>query len=240
MQLIVPDIMSEARGFPVAGYAVALVVGFLLWLLGWWGHRFWIVLFTTVVGGIVGLSLVRTTGVQPFVAGLLLAIAAGTLALALSRLVAFAAGGVAAWVVVRGVAPACDEPLLCFLSGGLAGLYLFRAWTMALTSLGGGLIMVYAGLALGDRLGKLNAMDWSQHRVLLLNWLCGSLAVVGWVTQFVMERLRVHRERQHAEQLEYKEAEKELKERFKRRAAGRHWWPWGKPGGDKEKDKKAA
>jgi hypothetical protein len=119
----------------------------------------------------------------------------------------------------------------------LVALYLFRTWTMALTSLGGSLIMVYAGLGLADRLGKLDALAWSEKRTLLLNWLCGSLAVVGWVAQFVMERARIQRIRKHEEQLEYKEAEKQLKERFKRRAAGTHWWPWSKSGGDKDKDK---
>ena len=69
-----------------------MVLGFFLWLLGWYGHRFWIVLFTTVIAGVVGLASARVAGVQPFVAGLLLAIAAGTLALSLSRLLGFWSG----------------------------------------------------------------------------------------------------------------------------------------------------
>jgi len=65
-------------------------------------------------------------GVQPLLAGLLLAVAAGLLALALVRVIAFAAGGIAAVYGVRLLPPApWQEPLICFLGGGLLGLLLF-------------------------------------------------------------------------------------------------------------------
>jgi hypothetical protein len=231
MQLIVPDILADARLLSAPVCVVGLVLGFLLWVLGWWGHRFWIVLFTTVIAGIVGLSSGRATGVQPFVAGLLLAIAAGTMALALARMVAFFAGGVAAWLLVRTIAPGWDEPLLSFLVGGLVGLVLFRAWTMALTSLGGTLLMAYSGLCLADRLGKLDALAWAEHRVILLNSLCAASTLMGWVAQFLLERWRIHSERQRAEQEHLMRAEQELDQRFRRRA--KWWWKWADPRGSR-------
>ena len=57
MQFILPDLLAEARGMSVAVYATGLALGCLLWLLGWWGHRFWIVLFSTVIAGIAGLAV---------------------------------------------------------------------------------------------------------------------------------------------------------------------------------------
>lgn len=224
MQLIAPDILQDARGLSVAAYAMGIVLGFFLWLLGWYGHRFWIVLFTTVVAGIVGLSSARVAGVQPFVAGLLLAIAAGTLALSLSRFLAFGAGGAAAWLLVRGVAPGWDEPLLCFLGGGLVGLLLFRAWTMALTSLAGTLLMGYSLLGLIDHFGRMDAVTWAERRPVLLNSLCVAVALVGWVVQFALERWRLAHEKYRQEHEQLKHAQQELQKRLKAGAARRWWW----------------
>jgi hypothetical protein len=242
MQLIAPDILIEVRGLSLAVCAIGLAFGLCLWLLGWWGHRFWIVLCTTVMGGIVGLTCalggagepLQSLGSaaigtrQPFVAALLLAVSAGMLSLALSRVFAFAAGGIAAWLVVRSAMPGWDEPLLCFLVGGLLGLFLFKAWWMALTSLAGTLVMGYSVLGMLDGMGKLDALVWADRRALVLNWACAGVALFGWLIQFFMERWRANRQRQLDHQAELKEAQDELKERFKRRAAGHRWWRWGK------------
>ena len=84
MALLAPDILEEARGLSVAVSVSGLVLGLLLWLLGWRGHRFWIVLAATVSAGVAGLSMGPSYGASPELAGLLLAIAAGVLALALA------------------------------------------------------------------------------------------------------------------------------------------------------------
>src|SRR5262245_62182233 len=112
MRFLDPDILAEAQGLPLAVTATGLLLGVLLWALGWWGHRFWIVLATTVTAGVVGLSAGQVTGLQPVVVALLLAVAAGALALPLSRLVVFAATGLAAWLVVHALIPALQEPLI--------------------------------------------------------------------------------------------------------------------------------
>src|SRR2546429_98558 len=121
MHLFAPDLLEEARGLSVPVCALGIAVGLLLWLLGWFGHRFWIVLGTTLLAGVAGLYSGRLYGLQPMVTGILLAISAGLLALALVRFLAFAAGGAAACLVAHAVAPAWNEPVICFLAGGLAG-----------------------------------------------------------------------------------------------------------------------
>src|SRR5690242_15573319 len=134
MQLVAPDILMEARGLSVGVSATAFVLGLALWTLGWWRHRFWIVLVATLLAGVFGLAAGPSSGVQPMVAAVLLAVAAGALALPLSRLLTFAAGGLALWIAVHAALPAWDEPLLCFLAGGLLALVLFRHSTMLVSS----------------------------------------------------------------------------------------------------------
>ena len=224
MQLIVPDIITEGRGLSVPVCAAGVAVGLLLWLTGWWGHRFWIVLVATVAAGILGLLKGPVYRVQPLVAALLLAVAAGTLALALVRVVAFVAGGVAAWMAVKSLAPAAwQEPLLCFLAGGLVSLLLFRVWTMVLTSFAGTMAMAYFGLWLGDGLGRLDAVALASQSDVLLTWACAAAVLAGFVIQFLMERRRVRRQR-FLEEQEYHYSENALKRYYEQR----HWWQWGR------------
>jgi len=203
MHLIYPDILAEARNFSWGLLAVALTVGILLWLLGWWGHRFWIVLVATVGAGVFGffsLPAASNLGLHPVVAGLLLALSAGLLALTLVRLFAYVAGGLAAWMLVHALVPLWDQPLLCFLVGGLIGLVLFRFWTMALTSFVGAMLVVYSGLCLADKMDKLDSVAWAVDQGALLTWLCGTLALVGFVVQYFLERRRIRKQREDAEE----------------------------------------
>src|SRR5215469_16276148 len=80
MHIVSPDILSEAIGFSPAISGSTFVLGLLLWLLGWRGHRFWIVLIATVAAGIVGLYSGPAHATQPVLAGLLLAVAGGVMA----------------------------------------------------------------------------------------------------------------------------------------------------------------
>jgi hypothetical protein len=188
MQLFAPDILQEARGFSPVISGVAFALGFFLWLLGWRGHRFWIVLATTITAGIWGLYSGPALGTQYLVAGVLLAVAAGFLALALARVVAFAAGGLALWIAVRSFAPSLDAPLVFFLMGGLLGVLLFRLWTMALTSSAGAVLMGYSGLCLASRLGNVDIVALARDHPGMLNAAGGGLALAGLLAQYIVER----------------------------------------------------
>jgi hypothetical protein len=194
MQLFAPDILTDARGLSVGVSATALAVGFVVWLTGWSGHRFWTVLVMTVLAGMFGLLSAPAHRVQPLVGGLLLAVAAGVLALALLRMLAFASGGLGLWLAMHALAaPPWDDPLVCFLAGGLIGLLLFRLWVILLTSFAGALLMGYSALCLADRLGKIDALDLVGTRGELLSWACVGVAGLGLVIQFVIDRLRKRR-----------------------------------------------
>src|SRR5262249_41732082 len=158
--------------------ATGTTVGLLLWLLGWWGHRFWIVLIATVGAGIFGLNAGPNYGLQPVVAALLLAVSAGGFGPFLGSSFAYGGGGGGAWMLVHALAPLWDQPVLCFLVGGLVGLFLFRFWTMTLTSFVGTLFLVYSVLCLADKMDKVDCVAWAEDQGGLLNWFCGVLTLV--------------------------------------------------------------
>jgi hypothetical protein len=187
MQFVSPDILSDVSGLSLVISCTALVLGFLVWLLGWREHRFWIVLTTTISAGILGLYSNTT---QPVLAGLLLAIAAGVLALTLVRLIAFAASGLASCLAVNVLAPQWHQPLLPFLAGGLFGLLLFRVWTMVLTSVAGTLLMAYSTLCLLHKFAKVDVVALTEKRITAINCICGGVAFVGLLGQFILDRRR--------------------------------------------------
>jgi len=191
MSIFDPEILQELSGLSLGLCVGGAALGWLLWLTGWWLHRFWIVLAATTLAGILGLVSGSASGIQAIIAAVLLAIAAGVLALALVRLVAFAAGGAAACLLMQKLAPSMgNPPLIPFLAGGLLALYLFRLWTMTLTSFAGTVIMGYFGLSLAQQLGKLEAVTISQERSDLLNLGCGILTLLGLLAQVIVERRR--------------------------------------------------
>jgi MFS family permease len=215
VQLLAPDILSEGRGLSLAVSSAGLVVGVLLWVFGWRCHRFWIVLAATVCAGVWGMACCPVQGAQPLVVGLLVAVAAGALALSLVHAVLFAAGGVTLWVLIHAATPTWADPVVCVVAGGLMALVLMRFWTMLLTSFSGALLMGYSALLLADQLGKLDAAAWAQRHGAVLNWSVAGVALVGWVVQFLMEmrRLRRVREKEAAEQQAREEAAQKEKER---------------------------
>src|SRR5438067_2506654 len=148
MTLIAPDLLAECQPLSLATLGLGFVVGLLLWLLGGQGHRFCIVLVTTLAGGIAGLEMGPPWGLQPLVAGLLLAVTAGALALSLVRIAVFIGVGFATLALAKSVAPNWEEPVACFVAGGLAGVLLFRYCIMAAASAAGTLLMAYSGLCL--------------------------------------------------------------------------------------------
>jgi hypothetical protein len=193
MELLVPDILADVRQLSASLSVLAFLVGAMLWLAGWWTHRFWVVLGFTVLGGIYGLQGATALRTQPLVAAIGMGLAAGVLALTLVRLGAFVAGGYAGLLLFHAAFPALDQPLLSFLIGAFLGFVLFRYWTMALTSLAGVVLMGHAALALADKMGKLNAVAWSEANASALTATCGFLTLGGFFIQLVIDWLRNYR-----------------------------------------------
>ncbi len=220
MQLLAPDILEEARLLSPYLSGSGLVVGLLLWALGGRTHRFWLAMSVTLTAGIVGLTFGKDYGMQPLVAGLLLAVSAGALALSLVRILLFVAGGLAALGLTHTLIP--DEPIAVFLVGGLIGVLLYRFWIVAFSSLIGALLMAYSALALLDRLRIVDSVAWTTKNGPLLNWACAALIVSGVVLQFLLERRR----RRQAELASQPEPEPFVVAPPPK-PAPTGWWAWG-------------
>ncbi len=190
MHFVAPDILTDGQGFSLVACGIGLGVGAFVWLLGGLSYRFWIVLLTTLGAGVYGLSIGEAFGVQPPVSALLLAIAGGLLALALSRVGAFLAGGVVLSALAERML-GWNEPFVFFFAGGFLGLLLLRFWFMVLSSLGGTLIMAYSLLWLLESLGKLDASAFAASKPVLLNWACGGVTLLGLLIQIgIVRRFR--------------------------------------------------
>jgi hypothetical protein len=183
VQLVHPDVLAEARGLSAGATGFGLLVGTLLWGLGWRWHRFWIVFGVTLTAGMIGLNAGRAVGGQVLVVGILLAVTAGLMALELARVFAFVAGGVAAWIAVQSVLPAAREMWAVFLCGGLLGLLLYRLWTMLLTSTAGVLLASHAVLVLGELLFKNDPVTFATRNGPALNATVIILAFFGVIIQ---------------------------------------------------------
>jgi hypothetical protein len=200
MSIIASDILTDLCGLSLGLLIALLPTGLLLWLLGWWSHRFWIVLSATVLAGVFGLLEAGAWHVQPIVVAVLLAIAAGVLALALVRVVTFAAAGLCAVYIVHFALPTLNQQVLCFLIGGLLGLLLFRWFFMALTSFLGTTLLAYGILALLHYRETIDAVAWSEENALLLTILCGVGSLFGFGFQFFLDRRRERKRKEEEEE----------------------------------------
>ena len=211
MELVSPDILEVARGVSPVLLVGFVLLGGWLWLFGGRTHRFWMVLLITLLIGIWGLYTGPEYGMQPLVAGLLIAIAAGALALSLMRLLFFVGAGFLTLWLARSVAPGWNEALPCFLAGGLLGAFLFHLWVTALASLLGTLFLLYASLSLTARFSSLDVVAWAGRNGPLLNWACAVLTVLGILVQFLMQRRSARVQHEKAEQKEKAAKESEAK-----------------------------
>ncbi len=183
MQLIAPDLFAEVAKLSVGACAIGLTLGVLLWLTGWWHHRFWTVAAVTAVAGIVGLQSGRNANVQPLVAGLLAALAAGWMALELAKVLAFLGGGTVASILVQTFVTTVHDPLIAFLAGGLVGVVLFRLWMLTLTSLVGTLLATYSGLGLAAVWLQADTSTLVNEKAGVLNAGVGCATLLGVLIQ---------------------------------------------------------
>ena len=186
MQLIAPDILLEARGLTEAMSGTLCLLGIALWLFGWRWHRFWVVSGITLAAGLLGLNAGRAAGgTQIMAVGILLAVAAGLLALELAKVFAFVAGGCGAWLAIQWVFPQAQELWAVFLSGGLFGVLLYRLWTMLLTSLIGILMTGHTALLLLEPHLGFDAVQWVSVNQAAINGIAVGLTVLGVLLQSI-------------------------------------------------------
>jgi hypothetical protein len=209
MQFIAPDILTEARGLTTAMTGTLCVLGIALWLFGWRWHRFWVVAGITLAAGMLGLNAGRAAGgTQIMAVGILLAVAAGMLALELAKVFAFVAGGCGAWLAIQWVFPQAQELWAVFLSGGLFGVLLYRLWTMLLTSLMGVLMAGHAALILLEQVVTYDAVKWVIDNQAAVNGSVVGLTVLGILLQTVASPDESEVKKEKGDEPEQKEKKK--------------------------------
>jgi hypothetical protein len=229
MHVIAPEMLAELRELPMAAKGTLLGVGIFFWTLGWWCHRFWVVTAATVAAGVAGLRLAPDYGVQPVVAALLSAVAAGMLALALVRVAVFAGCGIALWYYMQTHLPEWTSPLICVSAGGLLGAVFFRFWIILVTTTLGMVLTCHGGLLLIEASSKkFDAVAWATDKSTLLNVVGGVSVFLGLVFQYGAERLRKRFFARRKEWMIWRNKQQEKKEREKevlRSRFFRGWWP---------------
>jgi hypothetical protein len=178
MQLILPDVLIEARGLSVGASGFFLFIGILLWGFGWRWHRFWIAFGITVAAGLIGLNAGRAseaTG-QVMAITILFAFSAGVLALELAKILAFVSGGTVAWIGTANLLPGVQELWVVFMCGGLLGVVMYRLWLMIATSFLGVLLCWHVLFVLAESLIKLDSPKFVTDHGSALS---GGLIVVG-------------------------------------------------------------
>jgi hypothetical protein len=209
MQLIAPDILTEARGLTGAMAGTLCVLGVALWLFGWRWHRFWVVAGITLAAGLIGLNAGRAAGgTQIMAVGILLAVAAGMLALELAKVFAFVAGGCGAWLAIQWVFPQAQELWAVFLSGGLFGVLLYRLWTMLLTSLIGIVMAGHAALLLLEPVASFDAVKWVIANQAAINGAVVGLTVLGILLQTIAAPDETEGKKEKSDEKEEKKSKK--------------------------------
>ncbi|HQR08866.1 MAG TPA: hypothetical protein PLN21_18745 [Gemmatales bacterium] len=219
MQLLSPEVLADVLELPVAAMLVMVGLGMALALTGWRWHRFWLTICVSMVSGVVGLRQATAWGIeQPVLAGVLLAAAAGCLALSLARVGLFLAYGLVTWYAMKRLAPPYAIPAICICLGGLFSVLFYRFCVVLLTSLVGSLLLAYGGMAYAQLQNWFPMVTWLKEQPLAAH---GAFAAVCGFTLFVQLYLwrRARRKKLPEYTAEELEAERRLGFAVKKKAA---------------------
>jgi hypothetical protein len=183
-----------------------------MWGAGWVTHRFWIALLTTLAAGLIGLRYGSEIGLQPVVAGLLAAVAAGCVALALARIAIFFWYGFLCWYVVHFTAPQLEVPLVCILIGGLISVLFYRFCVMLLTSAAGMILLSYGGLVLLERAIRFDAVRWvSEQKPQTIHIAFVVAVALGVVVQYLVSQAKSYYQKRWKEWSDFQKKQQQAK-----------------------------
>jgi hypothetical protein len=186
--LIQTDLLADVRTLPLAALIVVTIVSLGLYVSGWLVYRFWLAVAATFIGGLIGLQLAPTYGLQPVVGGLLAALAAGCVALALGRIGVFLIYGLLCTRLVREYAPRFDVPMACFLSGGLTSVLAYRLAVRLLTCAVASVGLIYGGLVLAEKVVRFDSVKtFAKMPANQLNLIFAGVVAGGVVAQVIVE-----------------------------------------------------
>jgi hypothetical protein len=219
MLVLSPDVLADILDLPVAALLVMVGLGAALALTGWRWHRFWLTISVSLISGLVGLRQATTWGIeQPVLAGVLLAAAAGCLALSLARVGLFLAYGLATWYAMKRMAPPYAIPAICICLGGLFSVLFYRFCVVLLTSIFGSLLLTYGGLAYAQQQNWFPMVNWLKEQPFAAHGAFAALCALTLFLQLYLWR-RARRKKLTEYTAEELEAERRLGFAVKNRAA---------------------
>lgn len=182
--------LSDLLELPLPALWVILGAGAALALTGWRWHRFWLTISVSLIAGLIGLKQATAWGIQyPIVAGVLLAAAAGCLALSLARVALFLAYGLACWYAMKRLAPPYAIPAICICIGGLFSALFYRFCVTLLTAVIGSILMAYAGLAVTEQQKWFPTVNMLKEQSFVVHSCLAGLTTVTLMLQLYFCRL---------------------------------------------------
>lgn len=189
MQVLSPDVLADVMELPTLALLTLSILGACLALTGWRWHRFWLTISVSLISGLVGLRQAQAWGIQqPIVAAVLLATAAGCLALSLARVGLFLAYGLATWYAVKRFAPPYAIPAVCICLGGLFSVLFYRFCVILLTSVVGSVILSYAGMAYAQQQNWFPMQMWLKEQTLVAHASLAGLCLLTLTIQLYLWR----------------------------------------------------
>jgi hypothetical protein len=213
MQVLSPDVFADVLELPLAALGIIAALGAAIALTGWRWHRFWLTITVSLVSGLIGIRQASVWGIeQPVMAGVLLATAAGCLALSLARVGMFLAYGLTIWYAMKRIAPLHAVPAFCICVGGLFSVLFYRFCIVLLTSAFGSLLLCYGGLAALQEKNIFSVSSWLQEQPLMGTAVWAGLTLFTLLLQLYFWRRA--KQRLKKARLEFTEAELEAERRL--------------------------
>jgi hypothetical protein len=197
----------------VAALGIIVAIGAAIALTGWRWHRFWLTITVSLISGLIGIRQAPVWGIgQPIMAGVLLATAAGCLALSLARVGLFLAYGLAIWYAMKRFAPPYAIPAICICAGGLFSVLFYRFCVVLLTSAFGSLLLCYGGLAFLQQKNIFSVSPWIGEQPIIASAIWGGITFFTLSLQLYFWRRA--KERLKKARLDFTEAELEAERRL--------------------------
>lgn len=189
MEILSPEVVTDILELPLPALLAMMGAGLLLSITGWKWHRFWLTMCVSLIAGLIGMRQSTAWGIsQPVVTGVLLAAAAGCLALSLSRVALFLAYGLTCWYAMKRMSPVYAIPAICICAGGLFSVVFYRFCVVLLTSTIGSVVLCYGAVAYVEQQKWYAALNWLKEQSLAAHAALAGVTLVALLIQLAISR----------------------------------------------------
>jgi len=193
MQILSQQALETLVRIPLPIVVVGLVLAPVFWLLGWRLHRVLFVGSVTFIAGVYGLVHVpKLLAINKYLAGVLLAVGVGGVAIALMRIGAFVACGLLADSLAVHVAweyfPGLSGPVrfVAFVAGGMVSVFFYRLVVVLITASVGAVLMVGGVISLTHQTSAYDAIQGMDELQTIAAGALVVLILIGTGAQYLL------------------------------------------------------